>query len=179
MYKINCLKKSGFKHPSKSVFYIYDYRGVLFYTNEILKKKECSFNLPEGVYYSKTKFIQLSRPNKTKNIKLPKKERDLNFKKFTISFKPNPNKATVFYENPNIVFDTYYKTCPLPELFFTFFHELGHRYFATEKYCDLFAAKNMLEMGFNISQIGKSSVLMLSDRAKDRKIYLVDKLINE
>lgn len=179
MYKITCNKKSGFKHPSNDIFYIYDWRGVIFYSNDILKQKACSFNLPEGVYYSKTKFETLHRPNKHANIKLPKKERDFDIKEFKITFEANPNKATVYYDKPRIIFDVYYKKCPLYELFFTFFHELGHRYYSTEKYCDLYAAKRMYEIGFNTSQIGRASVLMLSQRAHERKIYIVDKLTNE
>jgi hypothetical protein len=177
MLKIICDKKSGFKHASDKLFYIYDYRGVLFYTNEFLKKKRCCFNLPEGQYFSETLFEKLHRPNKHININLPPKQRDIKVDKFEIRFENNPNKATVYYDKGLIVFDNYYKTCPLPELFFTLYHEHGHLNYWTEKYCDLFAAKKMLSEGYNISQIGKASIMMLSDRAKDRKYYLVDKLL--
>lgn len=176
--KIVCNKKAGFKHPANTIFYIYDFRGILFYTNEFLNKKNISFNLPEGIYYSTCNFKKLHRPNKHKNIVLPNPERNINIKpsEFKIIFRENKNKGTVIYEEKLIWFDTYYKTCPLPEFFFTLYHEFGHLLYGTEKYCDLYAAKRMLDEGYNISQVGKSSVLMLSNRAKERKIFLVDKL---
>lgn len=178
MEKIICTKKSGFKPlVDGDIFYIYDYRGVIFYTNKDLKKNIKAFNLPEGVYFSTSKFIRLKNPIKNKKIILPIKERDLKINQFKIEFKENKNKATVYYNDGLIIFDLYFKKCPLPDLFFTYFHELGHRFFQTEKYCDLYAAKKMYAMGFNTSQIGKSPVKVLSDRAHARKVFLVDKLM--
>ena len=48
----------------------------------------------------------------------------------------------------------------------------------TEKYCDLYAVREMLKLGYNPSQIGRAQIFALSHHNTNRKNYLVKKIVN-
>lgn len=180
MNKITVKKKTGFKNPLKSDFKIFDFRGVLFYSNELLKKKDIEFNLPCGVYYSDTDFIRLETPVKNKKIRLPKPQRNIKHdKKISIEFGNNVNKATIFHDENKILFDNSFKNKTLPEIYFCFYHEIGHKYYISEQFADLYATKKMLQKGFNKSQIGKANIMLLSSRALNRKQNVINNLLKD
>jgi len=182
MKKVILHKKTGVKNLDGTTVQILDFRGILFYCNIDLNNKNC-FNLPEGVYYFPENFkYKLINPIKHKLKKLPVKERNYTIDNFKFLFKPNPSKATIFYNKPItdtaiIVFDTSYKLKPLPELFYTFYHELGHKFYSTEKKADLYAMNLMLKKGYNKSQIGKSIIHSLSEKQYERKQNIVNNLL--
>ncbi len=178
MKKLTIYKKSGFS--TSLPFKIYDKNGFIFYssdfTDKILKGNRLFFNLPIGEYFLNGLLRKENKPFEHKPIILPPYERDKGKKNYKIIFGDNPNKCTVFYDKEIILFDNSLKNVPSYMKFHIYFHELGHRYYQTEKFADLFAAKKMLELGFNISQIGYSNLEMLSETQKERKQFLINKL---
>lgn len=149
-------EKTGF--VSSMPFEIYDLNGKLFYsdkfTTKIANGEKLEFNLPLGIYKYNGNFIKLPWPVKVVNIQLPLKERNLAHKKYEIIFGDNPNKCTIFYDEGIILFDTQFQNKPLYVRYVIYFHELGHHWYKTEEKADLYAAKKLLELGFNPSQIG-------------------------
>lgn len=180
MRELNLTKKTGFKvlNPNVPVI-IRDFRGMLFYTTETMVPEVTEFNLPIGKYFVDSGGIkELPEPVKYNLLKLPKEERVMpdpfNFK---IQFANNPYKCTINFKDKTITFDNSFKSKTLPEIYFVLFHEFAHRYFKTEKYCDVLASNYMLVRGFNPSQIGRAHLLSLSHRQHERKKYNIQKMI--
>jgi hypothetical protein len=172
-------QKTGFR--TSLPFVILDARKQLFYsdefTNEISNGKVLFFNLPKGKYYFDGYFIKLEKPVNQPQIILPKPERNLDKGKlYKITFGKNPNKASIFHDKKLILFDESFKTAPLFVVYDIYFHELGHLYYETEEFADLFATKALLDLGFNKSQIGLSPVLSLSEKNDYRKILKANSL---
>jgi len=141
-------------------FEIYDNRGMLFYssdfTDHIAEGRTLKFNMPLGIYKYNGSFVKLQNPIQTPVIKLPPVERTIPRNGgYDIRFGNNPNKCTIFYEPGLILFDRKFLKEPLYIRYGIYFHELGHHYYKTEKYADLYAAKKMLDYGFNPSQVGR------------------------
>ena len=170
--------KSGFL--ADSAFSIYDLKGNEFYTSDFTNKikngETLRFNLPAGEYEFTGRFYKLPEAIKQRQIKLPPRERYIKQKRYKIIFGENPNKCTIYYKLGFILFDNSFKEAPLYTKFDIYFHELGHHFYKTEKYADLYAAKKMLDYGFNISQIGRVSVFALSEMSFERKEYIINKL---
>ena len=162
--------KSGFR--STMPFEIFELNGSLFYssdfTTNIKEGKTLEFNMPAGSYKYNGNFIKLESPVPVINFPLPPKERHLAGKRYNIEFSDNPNKCTIFYNEGLILFDTSYQRKPMFIKYGIYFHELGHHYYKSEDKADLFAAKKMLEYGFNPSQIGLVFLESLSDKSFDR-----------
>lgn len=179
MRKLVLDKKTGYEitDPYKPVV-IRDYRGMLFYTTEPLLPKVTKFNLPEGTYFIDSGFFRkMPAPVKYHLADLPMKERS--FDKpydFKLVFGTNPNKCSIFWDEKTILFDDSLKDYSLPELFFILYHEIGHSYYLTEKYADLFAANFMLIKGFNPSQITTAPITSLSSKQLVRKQNIIDKI---
>jgi len=172
-------EKTGF--TSLLPFKIYDAKtGFLFYADffvkQIAKGKRLNFNLPKGVYFYEGFITKLPKPVETRVIDLPEPERNIPYREYKILFAPNPNKCTIFYKKGEIIFDTMFKNVPLYMRFGVYFHEMGHLLYSTESKADLFAAKMMLDLGFNPSQVGYTNLEMLSERQKERKKEIIDKL---
>jgi len=171
-------KKTGFKNltPFNPII-IRDFRGIEFYNTSGLKKVD-SFNLPVGYYYiDQGNIKELPKPVPVDYIEMPTIETwHKNPKEFNIYFSDNPNKCTVDFDSETIVFDHSFKNKPLPQIFFILYHEYGHQYYSTEKYADMYAANMMLKKGFNMSQIGASPLISLSERQYDRKQNLIERL---
>lgn len=171
-------KKTGFF--TSLPFTIYDEKGNVFYssdfTEHIGKGKTLKFNLPFGIYKYEGILNKLNSPITVKNIVLPPKERNYPKKKYKILFGDNMNKCTIFYKLGIILFDKSFLNAPLYIKYSIYFHELGHHFYKTEKFADLYAVKMMLEKGFNPSQIGRTSLFALKESSFDRKEYIINKL---
>lgn len=171
-------KKTGFTNltPTRPVV-IRDFRGVEFYSTIGLGQVE-SFNLPEGQYFIESGLIgELEKPVKVKLIEMPTAQRWMrNPENFNVYFEYNPNKCTIDWDTDTIVFDTAFQTAPLPSIYFILFHEFGHSLYTTEEYADMYAANRMLQKGFNMSQIGMSPLVSLSEKQYNRKNNLIDRL---
>ncbi len=178
MVQINLNSKTGF--VAHSDFKIFDETGKLFYSslfsNKIANSEPLKFNLPRGSYKLDGKIRRLEYPIPHKKIILPPKERFKKRQKFKIIFRENPNKCTIFWKKGLIVFDKFFLNVPKFILFDIYFHEMGHRFYTTEKYADLYASKRMLEIGFNKTQIGLSSLMTLGDNNLERKQAKVNSL---
>lgn len=171
-------EKTGFS--SLLPFEIFEPNGQLFYssdfTDHIAKGERLDFNLPAGEYRYNGSFTKLSSPVKVLPIALPPKERNIERKRYNIQFGANKNKCTIFYKEGLILFDTSFKNKPLYVKYCIYYHELGHHWYKTESKADLFAAKKMLDKGFNPSQIGLAALESLSNNSFDRKMKTVDRL---
>ena len=148
---------------------IYDERGIFY-----AKKGDVSFNLPPGIYRSDT-TLQVIPPIKYKLPKLPPVEKMFN----------NHDKAKLFLYNgdgplgmASVVDNEIYLREDLlnkttPQIMCVLYHELGHYYYTTEKYCDIFAINKMLKLGYNPSQF-EGFLSILSNNSMDRKVFLTN-----
>lgn len=180
MEKLVLDRVTGFRvvDPYEPVI-IRDKRGVLFYSTEDMTPRVTYFNMPEGVFFVDSGWIEpVEKPRVYELAKLPPVERDYGpMDHFKITYESNPNKCTVYWDLEEIVFDTSFQERPIPEVMFILFHEYGHRYFETEKYADLYASNRMKIAGYNPSQIALAQVGSLSERQMPRKEFLVNRLI--
>lgn len=184
MKKLVLAEKTGFS--TLLPFKIYDSTGFLFYSDTFVSKiregKRLFFNLPIGEYQYNGIFEKLPNPvSREKRIEqinkeLPPPERKIPNTGYRIEWGNNPNKCSIFYDQKRILFDKSLAKIPMYMKFYIYFHEMGHHLYKTEKFADLFAAKKMLQLGFNASQIGYSSLETLSDKQKERKEFLVNNL---
>jgi len=188
MRELNLTKKTGFKvlEPSTPIN-IRDYRGIMFYSTESILPVY-TFNLPSGKYLVDSgSFIPMSNPVSFKLESLPMPETALpqSIQDFKIVFAENPNKCSIFWREKLIVFDTSFEDRSLPELYFIYFHEMGHSKYGfnrlytmkqAEAFCDMFASNAMLRMGFNPSQIMAAPKNTLSNRQDYRKNYIEETL---
>lgn len=183
MQKFTVKQKNGFK-SFDTVVKIYDKNGILFYCKEN-KNGLLHFNLPKGEYCTYNNLMTA----KIRNYKLPKLPKANNPKPlpndFKIIFCNNPNKCSVDNKNHVIYFDNSFKNQPIPCLDYILFHELGHYLYSndgnnSEKNCDLFAMKKMLEIGYNPSQVlwVQNGTLSESKLNNDRKKLIKNNSIN-
>ena len=166
---------TGFKSSAPVISVICG--GTTFYYFENPQEKEVFFNLPaNGQEYIilDDEVEKLKRPINYICPPLPKREKNITIPlRFNVSVGPNPHKASVekLGDDTNVLIDESFIDNPC-ELVFILFHEYGHHYYFEEWKCDVFAAKNMLERGYNPSQCYYSSALCLSDRKPERKVKL-------
>lgn len=166
-------QKTGFYCPSDVNILTLD--GLPFYQKKNLGEG-IYFNLPKGEYIvccgiKKMPFVNYILPQ------LPPKEKD-NKKvgKFKINITENPNKASIFINSGNIYLDRGISKMPKPVWVFILLHELGHYFYYTEHYCDLFASRIMLKNGYNPSQIAHAIDYGLSSKSNHRKLTLFKKI---
>jgi hypothetical protein len=137
------------------------------------------FNLPKGTYAINKNF-SICEPVRYKKIILPARERNIPYpKQFKVIQRPNKNKCSIYYELGIIVFDPdFFNSLNKFQHYFVCAHEIGHYFFKTEKYCDLFAAKKMIQNGYNATQILASCDITLSntDESTERKKFLLKHL---
>lgn len=180
MREIILKAKTGFRVKNiDTPIIIRDFRGISFYNTEPLLPKVKVFNLPEGKYWLDSgHFERLPNPIKYPFLKVPRFERFRTIpRNFKQRFADNPNKCTIDWKRGTITFDNSLKEYSLPELDFIRYHEYSHARYKTEKFCDLMAVNFMLAKGYNPSQIGHAQIESLSDNAYDRKIFVLQKLI--
>lgn len=181
MRKLVLQDKTGFKNiaPGTPII-IRDARGHLFYETLSFNKPVMQFNMPAGVYYIDSgSFSPMSVPVNYELITLPPKERHRKSpKNFRVLKGDNPNKCSVLWDKNLIVYDRgLFDTSSKPIIVFMFGHEVGHRFYRTERYCDLYSANYMLKKGFNPSQIANAPIISLSAAQVPRKRLLVAKMI--
>jgi hypothetical protein len=180
MNKLILEKKKGFR--STMPFTIYDPRGVIFYSSEfthhIADGLPLEFNVIAGSFTYDGNFVKLDFPVMTKNIAMPLKERNMKMQRYDIVFGENPNKCTIFYDEGYILFDTSFENKPLYVKYVIYFHELAHHWYITESKADLYAAKKLLELGFNPSQIEMGFLQSLSEKSIERQMNIVYSLTN-
>ena len=137
-------------------------------------KNEVSFNLPKGNYETENRLIK-TEPIIYKTPELPTPERNIKAPDdLKIIVSTNPNKCSVAKQKGLIILDPSLLKEPKPFLHFILFHEVGHYDYETEWKCDVFAAKKMLELGYNPSQCLYAQYVSLSEKQNDRK----EKLFN-
>jgi hypothetical protein len=190
--KLVVTKKTGFtiNDPSKPLI-IRDNRGLLFYSTEQLlpNKKITCFNMPGfGNFWIETGGVSARiAPIHYPYAELPELQRRENpitkeefpdpFN-FDVQFGNNPNKCTIKWSEHVIFFDNQFKEKPLPQVFFILGHEYAHTFFESETLCDQMAGNYMKDLGFNPSQIGAAPILALSEKQYQRKVNMVESLIN-
>lgn len=172
--EIDCHSKTGFQTNDKIVR-IYDDAGVLFYFRNPVKVP-FYFNLPKGKYKTTNKIVKQSQPRKFKLPKLPTRERSGEIPKhIKWTWGRNPHKASIFRHKNTVLLDYGIKNLSRSQRVQVKLHELGHYYYQTEHYCDLFAAREMLKMGYNPSQIywGQKGTLSDSPIGIERKEFIL------
>lgn len=171
-------QKTGFQ--SIMPFTILDRNGKLFYddtfTKHIARGEKLRFNLPMGIYKYDGNFIKLDKPIETLKVPMPLFERIYPKQRYKIEFGENPSKCTIYYDKSLILFDNSFKDKPLYVKYLIYYHELGHHFYKTESKADFYAAKKLLELGFNPSQIGRACLDSLGEKSYERKIKMVNML---
>lgn len=162
---------------------VINYNFEPFYFFENVNKDIVYFNLPSSNvlcndFYTENNIKCLDNHYlEFDNIQLPKKEKNFVVKNnYTFTLGKNPNKASIKIFEGEILMDESFKYEPIPFATFVAFHELGHNYYYTEKYCDMFATNEMLKRGYNPSQCYYSNYYCLSDAQKERKKFQFDYL---
>jgi hypothetical protein len=174
MMEVVVANKSGFFCYGSPRIYL---RGELFYYHKGNEKGKFYFNLPKGIYQSEGEIYKLKKPIVKHLPKLPKREVFYKIpKKVKVIITKNKNKCSIDLRKNTIYLDPEISKKGYSELTFVLFHEIGHYYYKTEEKCDLFAARKMLEMGFNPSQCGLSINNTLSDYSQERKKCLIKNL---
>lgn len=140
-------RKTGFisKDPV-----IYDKRG-LFYQ----KPGEVKFNLPPGKYEYQGDLQKLSYPVKYRYPSLPFPEKFSILppaRKLNIILDEKLQRAKIRVADNLMVIGRPVLSMSTPEIASIFFHEIGHYYYVTEKYCDYYSIVCMIKLGFNPSQ---------------------------
>lgn len=187
--KMKCIildGKAGFRNQTGGPVVILDEFQNPFYDTRVLNKKVWEFNLPSGVYYvQEGKFVRTPRAVEYQLEKLPPKERYIRSdpEQFPIIYTDNKYTASVYWDAERspygksvIVFDKSMRAAPIPDFTFILYHEFAHRFYETERYCDMWASNRMLIEGFNPSQIGNAIVHTLSDNNMYRKDEMISSL---
>lgn len=175
MTKFVVREKSGFSSVDYLIK-VFDNRGILFYFRENLEGKKITFNLPKGMYQTQNTLYKTSPLNyKLINLPIPNNKKKLP-SEFKIYYIKNPHKCSVDNRRHIIYFDLSFKNMPLPVKDYIKFHELGHYFYSgqgqrSEILCDLFAANQMLKVGYNKSQIAwaQRGTLGQTETSKERK----------
>lgn len=156
---------------------------VLYYFSNP-QRKQITFNLIAGKWYTENKLVKLNKPLKYICPELAPATIKREAKKFKFRVGNNPNKCTIDFskkEFADVLIDEEINEKDIPLFCFVMFHENGHFFYGgtpdgemyakNEHYCDCYAAKHMLENGFNPSQCLFAVELCLSesDIARGRK----------
>lgn len=109
--------------------------------------------LPEGNYIFKGENILIGSEKRGKYMfpveRMPAPEKRTLQKKYRVVYVPsNPSPASINVNRGVIIYNEYFTNLPYVFQDFILAHELGHRYFNTEKYCDLFACRELLKKGY-------------------------------
>lgn len=169
-------QKTGFKLIGSKVAEIYDFEKKPFY---FFQPQNGNFNLPKGKYYTNNIVSRLQKPLNYKLLKLPKKNRN-DLKNVFLTVKKNEATASILLHSGEIIVDK--------DKFFNFgkmqkdsifLHEIGHFFYDSEENADLFAANEMLKMGYNPSQLitSRASTLRDTELNEKRCFSLLDKVV--
>lgn len=135
--------------------------GKIYYERKFTKPVNfAKFNIPDlGAYVLFTDndcIVQRGVLKKSdKIIDLPDPEKDLKKTlgkyQFILNNKIGSTPACISTDRKKIYYNDRFLNLPIYAQKFIFWHELGHRFYFTELYCDLYATKKMLEAGYNES----------------------------
>ena len=111
--------------------------------------------LPAGTYKvpAAHKIVPL-RP--VKGFKMPMPEKRIS-KKYRLEYSNNPNTGSINHKTGIITLDTRLEKAPKNIREFIFLHEIAHKLYNNEHYCDLYAAQNMKKRGYNNADIIEAS----------------------
>lgn len=178
---VNISEVKGFE-SNAPIIKVLDGSGQIFYYMENPEQKRITFNLPPGEYFFTVDFDFLKRPLRYVCPDLPKPEKKIPVKKLSendITFGVNKHKASFDNENGKMFLDNSFKEKTIPQRRFVMGHEVGHNYYYTESFCDIYSAKTMLDSGYNPSQCYYANTFCLSDSNGKRKeaLYQFLKLV--
>lgn len=139
-------------------FVVYDSKGKIYFYRDLPNGlREFKVNIPdEGIYTFNNKALVKQKPieinYKAERINFPRKERN-RAKKFYFTYDANEttSPALIYTGTGEIVRGRKFKELSKPMQIFILLHELGHFYYQTEEFCDLYALYHFLKMGYNPS----------------------------
>jgi len=143
-----------------------------FYYFQNNKEEQVTFNLPDGFEYDFKCICEPCKPVEYICPPLPKREKfimPLSFDEYKIFVEDNPHKAQVNILKGIIKLDKGFFNEPIPMMYHVLFHEIGHNLYFAEWKCDVFAANEMLKIGFNPSQCFYSDYFCLSNSENNKK----------
>lgn len=177
---LNNREITGFKCSDAELF-IFDEQGRTFYYFDNVKGGKITFNLPKGNFSTLCEVEKLSRPVKYICPALPKPDKKIIPLEMNFEIVDNPNKVSIDVKTGDVFIDPSIAEMETPFFNFVLFHEVGHNYYnggEHEHFCDIFAAKMMLEKyGFNPSQCYLAQEFCLSENSIDRKNFLYNYLL--
>lgn len=147
--------------------------GKAFYSSKVRVTK---FNLPKGEYIFDGKFKQLETPVHYKLKRIPKDEKNyFNLDKdyeIILSDLPCAGMCHLYKdETPDKIFlDNSLLELPTFCIEFVKEHELAHRRFRTESYCDAVAYNKLIDKGYNPCQL--LTVADLTLKGNKRRSYI-------
>jgi hypothetical protein len=150
--------------------------GDFFYKSP--KGSKGVFSVPAGSWIFDKECSEVAFRRKLP--KMPKPERNIKRPdRWTVIKAPNPAKCTINLERGRILFDSdLWNSLNHLQRLFILLHEFGHYFYKTEHFCDLYAKKELLKMGYNRSQIAAVDFDILSNSRSSfaRKKYTFDKI---
>lgn len=145
-------KKIGIKSQAPPIILNPD--NTLFFQPgaSLLRNGEYYFNLPPGEYIINDQYRPAPPRNFAAKIKLPKIERNIK-RAYEIEYSEVPSKGLIDHEKRKILLDKSLLFQPRHVREFVTLHELAHKQYKTELFCDLKAAKGLLNKGYNPAQV--------------------------
>lgn len=148
----------NFFEPKNRIDIVNSSTGKTYFYRELPHGvKSIKINIPhKGIFSFDGNAVIKQGPlritNKVNNIKLPPPERQRR-KPYKIIYDPKvtSSPAIIYTELGLIVTGPRFKQLTQPMKEFILLHEIGHFDYETEKYCDLYAAKEFIRMGGNPS----------------------------
>lgn len=175
MVKLVIASKTGFKANTPKVL-IFDENNKVFYN---YSPKGGLLNLPPGTYFSESILLPLKSPLTFKLPLLPKKQKrsNLEISEFKIRIAPNPGKASIYLNSGIIEIDpVFWSNLSKAQKDYVLSHEFGHLHYEDEKSADLYAACQMLKIGYNPSQI--AHVVLNTFSANKENVARCENVIN-
>jgi len=148
------------------------------------KVTRIKFNVPNigkyksNILFDLVKVVPLEKPKFS--VILPPFERS-RMKDFKIVFNPDLDYTPARIDTERGIIEegkNFYQYSHPTRVFFRL-HEIGHFYYKTEKFCDLFATYHFLQMGYNKStaMYCLTNVLRRNKQNLERIMYVYDHLI--
>lgn len=149
-------RREGFKEPSLFV--------IIFPCTV----KNANFQLDGAKLISRkilpVKNVNITLPNWEKTPTIENIVKKTYIKDWHSPASINPKTGELIYNKDFLTFSDAKKD-------FIVFHEEGHFYYKTEKFCDLYASKKMLQKGFGMSQCLEVLRNVLSDSKEKEERY--------
>ncbi len=150
------------------------------------KTPRIKFNIPTEGIYKTANNIEIVKRNDIEipnlYFTLPKYERN-RIKDFTIIDNPNLHNtpARIFTHEGIIEKGSQFYKYTQPMKVFFLLHEVGHFYYKTEEYCDLFALVHFLQMGYNMStaMYALTNVLRRNKQNRDRVLFIYKQMFKK